>query len=188
MINTQTKEGVHVKRRKAKNRTQKQMVNLKTQDMMYYVAAKQSEKQKIERLQNTLHFLDPNARPNKHTVFVDSFDQALTFNPGEYFNTLPELVNRSFNRPTLGQLQSDEVHTVPMVAGTAATVAKTRKRQYTELQQRLQREKSLSNTIQKLSQKRAVMMSKGAAVKKVKVEDGKGNVRTLFKWQKVRRK
>jgi len=63
--------------------------------------------QKIERLQNTLHFLDPNARPNKHTVFVDSFDQALTFNPGEYFNTLPELVNRSFNRPTLGQLQSD---------------------------------------------------------------------------------
>lgn len=105
------------------------MVNMKTQDLMYLVTAQQTERkvrqttvhtwhaplngkafcgvQKIERLQGGLHCLEPTLRPNKHTVFVDTFDQASTFRPEEYFNTLPALLDRNFNRPTREQLQSE---------------------------------------------------------------------------------
>lgn len=43
-----TQDGVHIRRRKGKKRTHKQLVNLKTQDMMYLVAAQQAEK-KVRR-------------------------------------------------------------------------------------------------------------------------------------------
>jgi uncharacterized protein with von Willebrand factor type A (vWA) domain len=81
-----------------------------------------------------------------------------------------------------------EVFTTPQAQGQAALVAKSRKRQYSELSQRMKREKSLGNMVEKVSSKRTVMMSKGAGVKKMKVEDSKGNVKTLFKWKKVRSK
>jgi U3 small nucleolar RNA-associated protein 11 len=58
-------------------------------------------------LQSSLHLLEPGSQKNKHTVFVDTFDQALTFEPANYFNTLPELVGRTFNRFTLDQLQTE---------------------------------------------------------------------------------
>ncbi|ELR21554.1 Utp11 protein [Acanthamoeba castellanii str. Neff] len=158
MIKSKTVGGVHTRTRRGKRRTQTQMVNMKTQDMMYYVAARQTEK------------------------------KALTFRPENYFNTLPELVDRRFNRPTLEQLQSEELFTTPVVAGQTAAIASSRKRQYSELKQRMQREKSLAQVVEKVSSKRQVMMSKGAGVKKMKVEDSKGNVKTLFKWKKVRSK
>lgn len=189
MIKSKTVGGVHTRTRRGKRRTQTQMVNMKTQDMMYYVAARQTEKKKIERLQSSLHLLGSSGRSaNTHTVFVDTFDQALTFRPENYFNTLPELVDRRFNRPTLEQLQSEELFTTPVVAGQTAAIASSRKRQYSELKQRMQREKSLAQVVEKVSSKRQVMMSKGAGVKKMKVEDSKGNVKTLFKWKKVRSK
>jgi hypothetical protein len=80
------------------------------------------------------------------------------------------------------------VFSTPYEAGTAASVSKSRKRQYTELKQRMQRERSLGKIVEKITSKRQVMMSKGAAIKKMKVEDERGNVKTLFKWKKVRSK
>ena len=78
--------------------------------------------------------------------------------------------------------------TTPMVAGQTAAIATSRKRQYSELKQRMEREKTLGRVVEKVSSKRQVMMSQGAGVKKMKVEDSKGHVKTLFKWKKVRSK
>jgi len=67
--------------------------------------------QKIEKLRQSLHCLEAPAteRTNKHTVFVDSMEEAVQFDPVKYFDTVPELVDRSFNRPRIETLQNEEV-------------------------------------------------------------------------------
>lgn len=72
---------------------------------------------------------------------------------------------------------------------TPATTAagKARKRQYSELKKRMQRSRSLGQLVEKVSDKRKVMMGKGT-VKKMKVEDNRGNVKALYKWKKMRSK
>ena len=66
--------------------------------------------QKIERLESTLHCLTTKGNPKEHTIFVDTHEEAQEFNPSEYFHTLPELLPRRFNRPTIEQLQSQVGH------------------------------------------------------------------------------
>jgi hypothetical protein len=61
-------------------------------------------------LKSTLHFIgatDDQATRN-HTVFVEDKHEADTFDPTEYFSTLPELVDRTHNRPRVEQLTSPE--------------------------------------------------------------------------------
>lgn len=53
------KGGVHTRTRKGKQRTQKKMVNMKTQDMMYYVGARQTEK----KVPSHSHTLQPTPSP-----------------------------------------------------------------------------------------------------------------------------
>ena len=49
--------------------------------------------QKVEKLKSTLHGLGA-AKANKHIVFVDTPDQVQQFDAVEYFDTLPEAVER----------------------------------------------------------------------------------------------
>jgi U3 small nucleolar RNA-associated protein 11 len=42
---------------------------------------------------------------NTHTIFVESKEEKEAFSPEKYFNTIPEAVDRPFNRPTLEQLE-----------------------------------------------------------------------------------
>ena len=49
--------------------------------------------QKVERLKGSLHGLT-SSRPNKHIVFVDTPDEVQSFDPVQYFDTLPETVSR----------------------------------------------------------------------------------------------
>jgi len=184
MLNSATDEGVHIKPRKPKNRSMEQLRVMKTKDMMYLVNKRQSEKKKIERLESTLHCLTTKGNPNKHTIFVDTHEEAQEFNPSEYFNTLPELLPRRFNRPTIEQLQSQEVIVGGDVKGAESSAAKARKRQYSELAQRVARERSLGEMVEDLDSQRATI--KGGAVKKIKVVDNKGHEKNIYKWKRIR--
>jgi U3 small nucleolar RNA-associated protein 11 len=60
--------------------------------------------QKAARLKQSLHFIGL-APQNKHTVFVDSAEEAAKFKPAKYFDTPAELLGRAYNRPRRAQLQ-----------------------------------------------------------------------------------
>jgi len=185
MLNSSTDEGVHVKPRKPKNRSMEQLRAMKTKDMMYLINKRQTEKKKIERLESTLHCLGTTkGNGNKHTIFVDTHEEAKAFDPSEYFQTLPELLPRRFNRPTIEQLHSQDVVMGGNVKGAEASAAKARKRQYSELAQRVAREKSLGEMVEELDSQRATI--KGGAVKKIKVVDEKGHTKNIYKWKRIR--
>lgn len=134
--------------------------------------------QKIERLQSTLHCLTESEAPvNKHTIFVDTKEEAESFSPTEYFNTVPELVDRAYNRPTKEQLQKET-----LVEGDNQRVVVSKKRQYRELAERMKREEGLGKMIQDLEVKKQ-LMGKG---KKRKIEKEDGTV--VYKWSRERKR
>ena len=66
--------------------------------------------QRVERLRDSLHFIGSSA-PRSHIVFVDDAASARTFSAQQHFDTLPELLGRTFNRPKTAQLaNSAAVH------------------------------------------------------------------------------
>lgn len=83
---------------------------MKGQDLSYIRMQKQKDTKKVERLQASLHFLQEttaqsSTKKRKHTVFVQSQQEARQFNAAQHFDTLPELLNRSFHRPRLSDLK-----------------------------------------------------------------------------------
>jgi U3 small nucleolar RNA-associated protein 11 len=70
--------------------------------------------QKLIRMKGSLHFIGLTGQA-KHTVFVDSAEEAAKFSPAEYFDTPAELLDRSYNRPRRSTLNSQ-----PVVQGEAA--------------------------------------------------------------------
>lgn len=59
--------------------------------------------QKAERMQQSLHLIGAPAA-NSHVVFVDDEEEAEQFDAARHFDTAPELLQRSYNRPRLEQL------------------------------------------------------------------------------------
>ena len=83
---------------------------MKDQDLRYIRLQKQKDVKKIEKLQSSLHFLendhpDNTIRKRKHTIFVDTKEEADNFDPVQYFDTVPELVDRVYNRPKVSTLK-----------------------------------------------------------------------------------
>ena len=77
--------------------------------------------QKVERMQQSLHLIGAPAA-NKHVVFVDDEEEAQQFDPARHFDTAPELLDRSYNRPRLEQLADARATS----AGEAAAAAVAR--------------------------------------------------------------
>ncbi len=75
-------------------------------------------------------------------MFLSDDEEVQDFDPVKYFDTVPELVNRSYNRPRIETLK-----TTPMVLNKDAPPPEIANRaankQYTELATRLNREKKL---------------------------------------------
>jgi U3 small nucleolar RNA-associated protein 11 len=84
---------------------------MKDQDLKYIRLQKQRDVKKIEKLRSNLHFIDPSSasEKRKHTIFVDTPDEANTFDAARHFDTLPELVGRAFNRPRLSDLRNQKM-------------------------------------------------------------------------------
>ena len=59
--------------------------------------------QRIEKLRGSLHFIG-SVTTRSHVVFVEDTVAVRTFSAEQHFDTAPELLGRSFNRPRTAQL------------------------------------------------------------------------------------
>lgn len=117
------KEGVHIAERNSVFSGDVIKV-LKSQDLNYVKVQHDLGEKKIEKLRNEIHFIDDtiqdkvddaeneagekckSSRP-QHTIFVETKAAAKKFDPAKYFDTLPELVDRKFNRPRIETLEKE---------------------------------------------------------------------------------
>jgi U3 small nucleolar RNA-associated protein 11 len=113
MHNSQVVDGRHRKTVAAKQKELEEQVGgpetiriMKDQDLSYIRMQKQKDAKKIEKMRASLHYIDNNeTKKRKHTVFVDSQEEAKEFDVAKHFDTLPELAGRAFNRPRLESLK-----------------------------------------------------------------------------------
>ena len=176
MQNAKTKRGVHIDER---NKTFKhdELKLLKTQDQAYINHQRSINLSKIEKMKHRIHILDDAKVPvavtekqvstgpsvvaeklktNKHIVFVENAKQAKSFDPAKHFNTLPEFVDRTFNRPKIDQIQNEEFPLVQEVVNKRSQ--KEKATIVNELQSRLDREKQLKRVRQELEIQRNLMV------------------------------
>ena len=93
MINSKTKNGVHVVSDSRGKLSADMHMLIKTQDLTYATMAQTVEKNKIEKLKSSLHCLGAPSQKRKHTIFVDDKEKAKAFDPVEYFDTEPEYIS-----------------------------------------------------------------------------------------------
>lgn len=184
MINSKMENGVHYIKEKETKYTADALKLMKTQDLNYINAKRAMEAKKIEKLQSVLHMLgseeDPRAR-NQHIVFVDSENEARSFDAAAHFDTAPELVTRKYNRPTMETLQNGVIP-IPDV-DTMEKLEKQRHRCYEELRERIEREKKMKKVSEEL-QLQMHLMGKG---RRMKITKG-NNSCPVYKWRKERKK
>ncbi|KAI9256517.1 small-subunit processome [Phascolomyces articulosus] len=203
MINAKTKGGVHIQQRN--EALPPEMIQLmKSQDKNYIKLQRDISKKKMEKLRDSQHFLDEQleddedmlnvyddeeeeeeiSKPKKsnHIVFVDSKEQAKAFDPAKHLDTLPELVNRKFNRPRIATLQKNEI-IAPENAASLKALRKEREAKYKEFTSRAKREADLQRVERELEIQRA-LQGKGDK-KKVGVDK---HGLAVYKWKARRSK
>ena len=174
------------------------LLEFRTQDIAYLTHKQQVDRRKVEKLKDSLHFLQEGPdRAGEHTIFFDDADQRGRFDPAEYFNTEPELVDRTFNRLSKEQLREGAVAlSGPDGAGNGKgsgrsangdrkalrKLEKGRAKKYLELAERCERDDAIQEQLVGLHAKKA-NMGKGNKFKKT---DGEG--KTQMVWKKERKK
>lgn len=197
MNTSQVRNGVHHSQNEVTKSMDQAMVNLlKTQDMGYITTKKAIDDSKIKRLSENLHLIG-DQRPKSHTVFVDSVNELDSFNPAEYFGTAPELVDRTFNRPKLANIDQTIVSSN---SGAIKDGDSKKPAAYKELRERVKRSEKLKSAILQLTQQRNLSNSKGTKRKIViSTESGNSNKNgkrarsvpekkevVVYKWKKQR--
>ncbi|CAO3598939.1 unnamed protein product [Absidia cylindrospora] len=128
----------------------------------FYFKMINSQTKKMEKLQESLHFLDEGeqdhtpTKRNKHVVFVDSESQAKKFDVVKHLDTAPELVNRKFNRPRLDTLKQASLDDV-LSKEEIKEMKRSREMKYKELESRKQREKGLKRAERELQIQKALI-------------------------------
>ncbi|XP_051575627.1 probable U3 small nucleolar RNA-associated protein 11 [Myxocyprinus asiaticus] len=184
MIHNQLKDGVHIIKPKDEEMTVEQKKVMRTQDIRYVEMKRVSEMKKIERLKSELHLLDVDEeKKNKHLFFVDSKKEVEDFDLATHLNTVPELVDRAYNRPTIETLENKSIVGV-VEPDRIMKLAKQRKNQYEELSQRIDREKKMFVISQKI-QTRKDLQDK---VKKVKVRKETSTAPAIYKFEARRKR
>lgn len=186
MISSQLQDGVHVPK-KAKEEvevTEEQKKVMRTQDIKYVEMKRVAEAKKIERLKGELHLLDADSKQkNKHTFFVDSKKEVESFELANHLNTVPELVDRVFNRPTLKTLETKSIQGA-VEPHSIKKLARQRKHQYKILSQRIDREKKMYVISQKIQTRKDIQDKN----KKVKVKKETPNAAAIYKFEAKRKR
>lgn len=189
MNKSKVRNGVH--RDDADNSMDASMVKLlKTQDLGYLVHKKAVDLRKAEKLQDNLHLIGASKSKN-HTIFVDSKEEVRDFDVATHFETAPELAGRSFNRPRVADLESQNsssfkdlkaLEKIQRAAATSSTQS------YKDLEHRSNRAKKLGKVINRLQLQRN-LMGKGTKEKiKKRDSDGIETGAVVYKWKRQRSK
>ncbi|KAH8147913.1 uncharacterized protein LAJ45_08014 [Morchella importuna] len=175
MTSSTTRNGIKVTERPDSEAMSTDVVKLlKTQDAGYIRTQSAVERNKIDRLEKELGFMDTaEGVGGKHMVFVDSEKEAKDFKAEEYFGTHKDLVGRKFNRPRLETLAEVEVKGRG-VDGEERKIRKQREAKYKELEARMKRAEELAAAERELAMQRERMKKGGMVAKN--------------KWARVRRK
>ena len=86
MAKTSTKGGVHTLST-GEQLTEEQLKVFKTQDSAFVRHKRSADMRKAEKLRASLSFVDAGGTMNKHTVFVDTEEEAQSFDVAEHFDT-----------------------------------------------------------------------------------------------------
>lgn len=161
------------------------MAEMKRQDEAYLAYQAQVEAKRARRLGEGLHFLpeDDGQAKARHLVFVDDEDEARQFDAATFFDTTPDLLGRTFNRPTRQMLEEDALLANPTAATpkTLQTLDRERAAAYGELTARKKREDALKTAMEKVRLKRQ-LMGKG----RVKKANKGGKI--VYRWAPERKK
>ncbi|XP_072890755.1 probable U3 small nucleolar RNA-associated protein 11 [Hemitrygon akajei] len=184
MTRTKLQDGVHVIKQSKEEVTEEQLKLMRTQDIKYVEMKRAIETKKIEQLKSELHFLDADGKtPNKHIFFCDSKKEVREFNLAKRLNTVPELVNRVYNRPTIETLQKEKIKgaTDPYAL---KKLAQQRKHQYSLLKQHIERERKMFVISQKIQTRKDIMDK----TKKVKVKKETVDSPAIYKFDFKRKR
>jgi U3 small nucleolar RNA-associated protein 11 len=201
MKNAQVVDSHHRKTEQARNKQREAEIGaeavrmMKDQDLSYVRMQKQKDMKKMERLSQSLHYSVEGSKKRKHTVFVDSNEEAEKFDAAEHFETLPELVGRSFNRPRQKDLEKcipDEVDKTEqellkeqkLQRKQARKLAKARASAYNELEARSQRVEALARAEAHLVTEK-LLAGKG---RKRKIKGAENGQPAQYKWRRQRSK
>ena len=216
MKNSQVQDGKHRKTDEARQKEFEASVGheivrvMKDQDLSYVRMQKQRDIKKVERLQANLHFIEGGAasvgKKRKHTIFVDSVEDAEGFDVAKHFDTLPELAGRAFNRPRIDALKKaaleasgllgrkdDEVavskRTPQQLAlaakqakKTARKAAKARAAAYAETEARMKRVAAMERAEAHLVTEKLIAQ-KG---RKRKIKAAENGMPAVYKWRRQR--
>ncbi|KAI9188449.1 hypothetical protein H9P43_002840 [Blastocladiella emersonii ATCC 22665] len=212
MEKSKTKDGVHIVERNEKFSADFLKL-LKTQDKGYVANQRNVNVKKIEKLQSELHLLGASemlpSRPADdgetsgddgedsdpissipmvsratHTIFVDTEEDATSFDPSVHFDTPEQFLARRFNRPTKEMLATAALPNVARDLNPAVIKNAERERaaKYAELASRIARDKKLREAELEMETQKA-LMGKGRR-KKVGV-DARGL--SVYKWKPERK-
>jgi U3 small nucleolar RNA-associated protein 11 len=120
----------------------------------------------------------------KHTVFVDDERALETFDPVKHFDTVPEAVNRTYNRPRKAALAATSASSD--VADAAERTAQLRARRYEELRQRGERLQKMERMKQAMTLRK--QLETGGRVKLVVRKKDASNGVAVYRWAKERKK
>jgi len=212
MNNAQIVDGKHRKLEQVRFKEKEHLVGseavkiMKNQDLNYVRLLRMRDEKKIEKLQASLHYIgEPEGtKETKHTIFMDSKEAATKFDPVHHFDTLPDFVERSFNRPRKDTFMpqrhdpydeeySGESDTVSIDDKTkikrarlakkqAMKIAKARLTSYKEVEARKKRLVELKNAEAHLVTER-IVASKGRKRKIAEAENGKP---AIYKFRRKR--
>ena len=198
MNNAEIHDGRHRKTQRARqeeNGIAPETVRLmKDQDLSYVRLQKQRDARKVEKLKTSLHYLGVQVEEKrKHTIFVDSQQDADNFDVAKHFGTVPELAGRSFNRPRVETLETaarDESLTekellkqVKIAKRTAKKVARARASAYREMEARQKRMEAMAMAVAHLETEKLVSTSKG---RKRKIQEAQDGMPAVYKWRRKR--
>eukprot|EP01118_Nematostelium_gracile_P002740 TRINITY_DN13027_c0_g1_i1.p1 TRINITY_DN13027_c0_g1~~TRINITY_DN13027_c0_g1_i1.p1 ORF type:complete len:149 (-),score=57.79 TRINITY_DN13027_c0_g1_i1:10-405(-) len=131
-------------------------------------------------MKDNLHVLTEKPK-NKHTVFVETKEEEEEFDPVEYFQTIPEAVDRVYNRPKVQDLQSNEIFTNDV---KLKKIEKERNKSYSEVVSRIEREGKMKVALDRM-QVQKNLMGKG---RRTKIKDETDDAPPVYVWSRERKK